>query len=162
MAEIGWSHNMEIIEKSKDPLEREFYIKMTKKYGWTKDVLINQIEGNAYELFLGNQTNFDLTLSEKYKHQAKLAVKDEYNYDFLEIGESYSEREMELNLIQNIRKFLLEMGGDYSFMGSQYRLKVGQEEFFIDLLLFHRRLKSLIAIELKTTKFKPDHTLIMN
>lgn len=157
VAEIGWSHNIVIIEKSKDPLEREFYIKMTKKYGWTKDVLINQIEGNAYERFLSNQTNFDQTLSEKYKHQAKLAVKDEYHFDFLGIGESYSEREMELNLIQNIRKFLLEMGGDYSFMGSQYRLKIGQEEFFIDLLLFHRRLKSLIAIELKTTKFKPEY-----
>jgi predicted nuclease of restriction endonuclease-like (RecB) superfamily len=156
VAEIGWSHNIVILEKCKDDLEREFYIKMTKKYGWTKDVLIHQIEGDSYERFLSNQTNFDKTLSENYKHQAKLAVKDEYNFDFLGMGESYSEREMELNLIQNIRKFLLEMGGDFAFMGNQYRLKVGTEEFFIDLLLFHRRLKSMIAIELKTTKFKPE------
>lgn len=155
--EIGWSHNIVILEKCKNDLEREFYIKMTKQYGWTKNVLIIQIESNAYERFLSNQTNFDKTLSEKYKHQAALAVKDEYNFDFLGIGESYSERELEMNLIQNIRKFLLEMGGDFSFMGNQYRLKVGQEEFFIDLLLFHRRLKSLIAIELKTTKFKPEY-----
>lgn len=157
VAEIGWTHNMVILEKCKDDLEREFYIKMTKKYGWTKDVLIHQIEGRAYERFLSNQTNFDHALAEKYKHQAKLAVKDEYYFDFLEMSEAYSEREMELSLIQNIRKFLLEMGGDFAFMGNQYRLEVGAEEFFIDLLLFHRRLKSLIAIELKTGKFKPEY-----
>lgn len=155
--EIGWSHNTVILEKCKDDLQREFYIKMTKKYGWTKSVLIHQIEGSAYERFLSNQTNFESTLPEKYKHQAKLAVKDEYNFDFLEMSEAYSEREMELSLIQNIRRFLLEMGGDFAFMGNQYRLKVGKEEFFIDLLLFHRRLKSLIAIELKTGKFKPEY-----
>lgn len=155
--EIGWSHNIVILEKCKDDLEREFYMKMTKKYGWTKDVLIHQIEGNAYQHFLSNQTNFDKTLTEKYKHQAKLAVKDEYNFDFLEMSEDYSERELELSLIKNIRRFLLEMGGDFAFMGNQYRLQVGEEEFFIDLLLYHRRLKSLIAIELKTGKFKPEY-----
>lgn len=155
--EIGWSHNIVILEKCKEDLEREFYIKMTKKYGWTKSVLTHQIEGGSYERFLSNQTNFDNTLAEKYKHQAKLAVKDEYNFDFLEMSEAYSEREMELSLITNIRRFLLEMGGDFAFMGNQYRLKVGEEEFFIDLLLFHRRLKSLIAIELKTGKFKPEY-----
>lgn len=157
VAEIGWSHNMVILEKCKDDLEREFYIRMTKKYGWTKDVLIHQIEGNAYQRFLSNQTNFDKTLARKYKHQAKLAVKDDYNFSFLEIGEDYSERELELSLIKNIRKFLLEMGGDFAFMGNQYRLQVGKEEYFIDLLLYHRRLKSLIAIELKTGKFKPEY-----
>ena len=157
VAEIGWSHNIVILEKCKDDLEREFYIKMTKKYGWTKNVLVHQIEGNAYQRFLSNQTNFDTTLVEKYKHQAKLAVKDEYNFDLLEMSEAYSERELELGLIQNIRKFLLEMGGDFAFMGNQYRLQVEGETFFIDLLLYHRRLKSLIAIELKTEKFKPEY-----
>lgn len=157
VGEISWSHNLIIMSKCKDDLEREFYMKMTKKYGWSKSVLTHQIEGRAYERFLSNQTNFDNTLAEKYKHQAKLAVKDEYNFDFLEMSEAYSEREMELSLIKNIRRFLLEMGGDFAFMGNQYRLQVGEEEFFIDLLLFHRRLKSLIAIELKTGKFKPEY-----
>lgn len=155
--EIGWSHNIVILEKCKDDLEREFYIKMTRKYGWTKDVLIHQIEGRSYHRFLNNQTNFDKTLTQKYKHQAKLAVKDEYNFDFLEMGEEYSEREMELSLLKNIRKFLLEMGGDFAFMGNQYRLQSGSEDYFIDLLLYHRRLKSLVAIELKTSKFKPEY-----
>jgi predicted nuclease of restriction endonuclease-like (RecB) superfamily len=155
--EIGWSHNLVVLEKCKDELEREFYIKMTKKYGWTKSVLTHQVEGRSYERFLLNQTNFDQSLAEKYKHQAKLAVKDSYSFDFLEMSEDYSEREMELGLIKNIRSFLMEMGGDFTFVGNQYRLEVGGDEFYIDLLLYHRKLQSLVAIELKTTKFKPEH-----
>lgn len=157
VGEIIWSKHLVIIGKCKDDQEREFYIKMTKKYGWSKSVLIHQVEGKAYERFLLNQTNFDESLAEKYKHQAKLAVKDSYSFDFLEMSEDYSEREMELGLIRNIRKFLLEMGGDFTFIGNQYRLEVGGDEFYIDLLLYHRQLQSLVAIELKTTKFKPEH-----
>jgi len=154
--EIGWSHNIIVMEKCKDDLEREFYIKMIKKFGWTKNVLIHQIESKSYERWLLNQTNFDKTLVEKYKHQAKLAVKDSYSFDFLEMVEDYGEREMELQLIKNIRSFLMEMGTDFAFIGNQYKLTVGNEDFYIDILLYHRRLKSLIAIELKTVKFKPE------
>lgn len=157
VGEISWSKHLVIIGKCKEDQEREFYIKMTKKYGWSKSVLIHQVEGKAYERFLLNQTNFDQSLSEKYKHQAKLAVKDSYSFDFLEMSEDYSEREMELGLIRNIRTFLLEMGGGFTFIGNQYRLEVGGDEFYIDLLLYHRQLQSLVAIELKTTKFKPEH-----
>jgi len=157
VAEIAWSHNILILEKCKDDLEREFYIKMTKKYGWSKSVLTHQVEGKSYERFLLNQTNFDKSLAEKYKHQAKLAVKDSYSFDFLEMSEDYSEREMELGLIKNIRSFLMEMGGDFTFVGNQYRLEVGGDQFYIDLLLYHRKLQSLVAIELKTTKFKPEY-----
>ena len=156
--EIGWSHNIAILEKCKNDLEREFYMKMTKKYGWTKEVLIHQIESGAYERFLLNQTNFDKSLEEKHKYQGKLAVKDSYSFDFLGMSEPYDERELELGLVKNIRSFLLEMGGDYAFLGNQYKLKVGEKEFFIDLLLYHRKLQALVAIELKTTEFKPEHT----
>ena len=156
--EIGWSHNIVIFEKCKDDLEKEFYILMTKKYGWSKSILIHQIESQAYERYLLNQTNFDKALEEKYQHQAHLAVKDHYNFDFLDLEEVYNERELELSLIKNIRSFLLEMGGDFSFMGNQYKLEVDGDEFFIDLLLYHRRLKCLIAIELKTTDFIPEYT----
>ena len=93
--EISWSKNIAIMEKCKEQLEREFYIKMTKKYGWTKDVLINHIENRTYEKYLLNQTNFDETLPEKYVNQAKLAVKDEYIFDFMELSEQHSERELE-------------------------------------------------------------------
>ncbi len=146
------------MEKCKDDLERTFYIGMTKKYGWTKNILVHQIEGKAYERFLMNQTNFDKALDEKYKAQAYLAIKDTYHFDFLGLSEEYSEREFELALVMNIRKFLLEMGGDFTFIGIQHRIKVGSEPFFIDLLLYHRGLQCLVAIELKTTKFKPEYT----
>jgi len=162
VAEISWSHNMVIMEKCKDDLEREFYIRMTKKYGWTKNVLIHQVEGKSYERFLLNQTNFDQAVPEKYRHQAKLAVKDEYNFDFLELGEDYIEKELELALMKNIRHFLSEMGGDFAFIGNQYRLQVGGDDFYIDLLLYHRKLKSLVAIELKAGKFKPEYAGKMN
>lgn len=155
--EIGWGHNIVVMEKCKDDLEREFYIKMTKKYGWTKNVLIHQIEGNSYQRFLLNQTNFDQALEEQYRHQAKLAVKDSYSFDFLEMAEEYKERDLELSLVNNIRSFLMEMGGDYSFIGHQYRIELEEDEYFIDLLLYHRRLKCLLAIELKTTAFKPEY-----
>ncbi len=160
--EIGWSHNVVIFQKAKDELEREFYIKMVIKFGWTYRVLDNHIDNKSYEKFLLNQTNFDNTIVEKYKYQAKLAVKDEYNFDFLELGEDHSEYELELGLINKIRKFLNEMGTDFAFLGNQYKLEVDDEEYFIDILLYHRRLKSLIAIELKIGKFKPEYAGKMN
>jgi predicted nuclease of restriction endonuclease-like (RecB) superfamily len=155
--EIGWSHNVVIFQKSKDSLEREFYIKATKKFGWTYRVLSHQIDNRSYEKYLLNQTNFDKTLSDKYKHQAKLAVKDEYNFDFLELSADHSEYELEIGLINNIREFLAQMGTDFAFIGNQYKLEIDNEEYFIDLLLYHRRLKALIAIELKIGKFKPEY-----
>lgn len=154
--EISWSKNIAIMEKCKDQLEREFYIKMTKKYGWTKDILINHIENKSYEKYLISQTNFDETLPEKYINQAKLAVKDEYIFDFMELSEQHSERELEESLINNMKAFLEEMGGNFAFMGSQYRLNVGGTDFYIDLLLYHRTLNSLVAIELKIGEFKPE------
>ena len=157
VAEISWTKNIIIIEKCKETLEREFYIKMTKKYGWTKDVLINHIENKSYEKYLLNQTNFDETLPQKYVNQAKLAVKDEYIFDFMELSEQHTEKELELSLVNNIKSFLEEMGGNFAFMGNQYRINVGGEDFYIDLLLYHRSLKSLVAIELKIGDFKPEY-----
>jgi len=155
--EISWSHNILIFERLSNQQEREFYIKMSKKFGWSKNILMHQIEGGAFEKFLLNQTNFDKAVPQKYRHQAKIAVKDEYTFDFLELSEEYDERELELSLIKNVRNFLLEMGADFTFIGNQYKIQVGQDLFYIDLLLYHRKLKSLIAIELKTGKFKPEY-----
>ncbi len=157
VAEISWVKNIIIMEKCKDDLEREFYIKITKKFGWSKNVLIHQIENKSYEKYLLNQTNFDKTLPEKYKNQAKLAVKDEYTFDFLELGEEHSEKELEMELLNNVRKFLVEMGGYFTFIGNQYRIEIEDNEYFIDLLLYHRILKCLVAIELKIGDFKPEY-----
>lgn len=155
--EISWTKNVIIMERCKDLLQREFYLKMTKKFGWTKDVLINQLGAGAFERFMMNQTNFDKAVPAKYRHQAKLAVKDEYTFDFLELAEEHSEKELERSLVDNVRKFLVEMGGYFTFVGNQYRLEIDGSEFFIDLLLYHRQLRCLVAIELKVGAFKPEY-----
>lgn len=155
--EIGWSHNLTIMEKCKDSLEREFYIRMARKYGWTKNVLIHHIENQSYEKTLLNQTNFAQTLPEEARNQAKLAVKDEYTFSFLGLGEEYSERQLEQAILGKVDAFLREMGGMFTFVGSQYRLEIGDQEFFIDLLLFHRRLKCLVAVDLKVGRFMPEY-----
>ncbi len=154
--EIAWSNNLVILERCADPLEREFYIRMTKKFGWTKSVLIHQIENQSYEKTLLGQTNFDKALTPELRARAKLAVKDEYTFDFLELGEEHAERELERALVGRIEQFLRAMGGVFAFVGSQYRLEVDGREFFIDLLLFHRRLRCLVAVELKVGEFQPE------
>lgn len=156
VAQIGWSHNLVILQRCKDLLEREFYLRMTRKFGWSKNVLIHQIENQSYEKTLLNQTNFDGTVSPAILAQAKLAVKDEYLFDFLELGEEHAERELERALVARIEAFLRTMGGLFAFIGSQFRLEVDEKEYFIDLLLFHRRLKCLVAVELKVGEFEPE------
>ena len=110
VAQVGWSHNLIILQRCKDPQEREFYLRMTRKFGWTKNVLVHQIDNQSYEKSLLGQTNFDRTLTPALRAQAKLAVKDEYAFDFLELGEQHSERELERALIARIEDFLREMG----------------------------------------------------
>ena len=154
--EISWSHNLIVLERCSDPLEREFYLRMTRKFGWSKNVLIHQIENQSYEKTLLGQTNFDRTLTPELRAQAKLAVKDEYAFDFLELGAEHSERELERALIARIEDFLRAMGGRFAFVGSQFRLEVEGKEYFIDLLLFHRRLRCLVAVELKIGEFQPE------
>ena len=157
VAEIGWTHNVVILEKCKDDLEREFYIKMTRKFGWTKNVLIHQIENQTYQKTLLNQTNFNKTVPTEIRNQLKLAVKDEYTFDFLELADEHSDRQLEQAILTRVEPFLQEMGGLFAFIGSQYRLEVDDEEYFIDILLYHRRLKCLVAIELKIGKFLPEY-----
>jgi len=155
--ELAWAHNIVIMEKCKNDFAREFYLRMSKKFGWTKNVLIHQIENQSYEKTLLNQNNFDSTLPEKIKKQASLAVKDEYTFDFLDLTDKHSEADLEHAMLAKINQFLIEMGGVFAFMGNQFRLEVDGEEYFIDLLLYHRRLKCLVAIELKIGKFIPEY-----
>lgn len=156
VALIGWGHNIVIMERCKDPLQREFYIRMTRRMGWSRSVLIHQIENQTYEKTLISQTNFDATLPEPIRDQAKLALKDEYLFDFLELGEEHSERELERAILARVEHFLRAMGGMFAFVGSQYRVEAGDKEYFIDLLLFHRRLRCLVALELKVGEFEPE------
>jgi predicted nuclease of restriction endonuclease-like (RecB) superfamily len=129
--EIGWSHNLAILEKCKDDAQREFYLRRTREMGWTKNVLIHQIENRTYEKTLRSQTNFAQTLPAEVAAQAKLAVKDEYTFDFLELGDEYAERQLEAAILAQVEPFLREMGGVFSFIGSQYRLELSGHEYFI-------------------------------
>ena len=156
VGEISWAKNLVIMSRCKEPLAREFYLKMTRKFGWTKAVLVHQLENQSYEKTLLGQTNFGRALSPKLRAQAKLAVQDEYTFDFLELGQQHSERELERALVAKIEHFLRAMGGLFAFVGSQFRLEVDGREFFVDLLLFHRRLKCLVAIDLKIGEFEPE------
>lgn len=114
VAQIGWSHNLVILQRCKDPLAREFYLRMTRKFGWSKNVLIHQIDNRSYEKSLLAQTNFDQALTPELRAQANLAVKDAYTFDFLELGETHSERELERALIVRIEDFLRAMGGMFA------------------------------------------------
>ncbi|MBS1537893.1 MAG: DUF1016 family protein [Bacteroidetes bacterium] len=155
--EISWSKHITILKKCKNNQERQFYILSTKKFGWTKNVLIHQIDNQTFQKYLLNQTNFEKTLHENIRNQAHLAVKDEYTFEFLNLSDEHSESELEQALIQNIRAFLLELGHNYTFVGNQYKITVSDKEYFIDLLLYHRQLQSLIAIELKIGEFLPEY-----
>jgi hypothetical protein len=157
VGEISWTKNTTILTKCKNNQERQFYILSTKQFGWTKNVLIHQIENKTFEKYLLNQTNFDNTLPEDIKNQAHLAVKDEYTFDFLNLADEHSETELEQALIQNIRNFLIELGHNYTFVGNQYKVTLSDNEYFIDLLLYHRQMQCLIAIELKIGEFLPEY-----
>jgi predicted nuclease of restriction endonuclease-like (RecB) superfamily len=158
LGEIGWSHNYIIIEKCKDENARLFYIHQTKHNGWTNNVLIHQIENQSFEKTVLNQQNFQETLPEHLKAQAILAVKDDYTFDFLELGDKHSEYQLEQAILSNIRQFLVEMGGDFCFIGNQFYIELNDKDYKIDLLLFHRGLQSLVALDLKIGEFVPEHT----
>ena len=161
---IPWGQNLLIMHQVKDLEERRYYLNATDKLGWSRSVLLNQIKANAYQKHLiePKQNNFENTLPIHLSEQANEALKSEYNLDFLGINNSVLERELENRLIENIRDLLLELGYGFSFIGNQYRLKLNQKEYFIDLLFYHRFLKCLVAIELKTVEFEPEFAGKMN
>ena len=156
VSEVGWGANIAILQKCKTPEEREFYLRMTAKFGWSQNVLKLQIQNQSFLKAAMSQQNFEKTLSPERAAQAILAIKDEYTFDFLELAEEHTERELERAILQKINQFLTEMGGQFTFVGNQYRLNVGGDDFYIDLLLYHRALQCLVAIELKTVEFKPE------
>lgn len=156
-AEIAWTKNTLILDRCPNPLQREFYLRATARFGWTRRVLEHQIDNQTYEKYLLNQTSFDTALPQAIAAQAKLAVKDHYTFDFLELSDAHEERELEAALLANVQRFLAEMGPHFTFVGSQYRLVVEGNDYYIDLLLYHRTLKSLIAVELKIGEFQPEH-----
>ena len=161
---IPWGQNLLIMHQIKNVNEKEYYLNATNKLGWSRAVLLNQIKANAYQHHLVDpkQSNFEKALPVHLSEQTNEAMKSEYNLDFLGITKPILEKELENRLVENIRDLLLELGYGFSFIGNQYRLKLNQKEYFIDLLFYHRILKCLVAIELKTVEFEPEFAGKMN
>lgn len=162
VGEIPWGQNLVILSKAKTLPQREFYLRQTAEQGWTRDVLVHQIESGALERSKGGQHNFPRALPKHMAEQADRALKDSYALDFLGNAAPVLERDLQRGLLANIRDFLVELGIGFCFVGNEYRIKLKDKEYFVDLLFFHRHLRCLVAIELKIGDFKPEYAGKMN
>lgn len=164
VGEIPWGSNILIFSKCKEYDEKEYYIKNSIENGWNRNVLMHHIKTDLYkrDKIENKSNNFELSLPTKLSELAQDIVKSEYNLEFLEVSKEAHERVVENKLVENIKKFLLELGYGFSFVGNQYKLNLGDNEYFIDLLFFHRKLNALVAIELKVGKFEPEYAGKMN
>lgn len=155
VAEIGWVQNCIILEKCKDDLQREYYIRRSKQMGWSKLDLIDKIKKNYFENQSLAQNNFDATLSNDLKSQVAWEFVDDYNIELINPDQPVSELEMENAIVSNVVKFLSEMGGSFAFVGRQYRIEFNEKEYFIDLLFFNLKLNCYVVFELKAREFDP-------
>jgi predicted nuclease of restriction endonuclease-like (RecB) superfamily len=164
VAEIPWGHHIVLMSKAKTDEERAFYIRASSSMGWSRDVLLNQIKAQAYErsLLEPKQTNFQDTLPDHLLEQANEALKSQYNLEFLGISKPILELELEHQLLNQLKRFLLELGYGFAFVGNQYPLKLGEKTYKVDLVFFHRSLRCLVAIDLKVGAFKPEYAGKMN
>ena len=156
VAKIPWGHNILIFSKSKDVSEALFYIQKTIDNNWSRNVLLHQIEGNLFERQGKAITNFRYTLPEPSSDLANQLLKDPYQFDFLMLTENYKERELENALVENITKFLLELGSGFAYVGKQVLMNIGGQDYYIDLLFYHLKLRAYIVVELKATDFIPE------
>lgn len=160
--QIPWFHNCTLLDKVKDPIEREWYIRQTIQHGWSRNILVHQIESGLYKRQGKAITNFERTLPAPQSELAQQILKDPYIFDFLSIGKEAKERDLEKALLEQIRLFLLELGVGFTFVGSQYHLEIGGEDFYIDLLFYHLRLRCFVVIDLKIGEFQPEYAGKMN
>ncbi|MDR6561182.1 MULTISPECIES: PDDEXK nuclease domain-containing protein [unclassified Arcicella] len=156
LREISWSHNLAIFSRCKTIEEREFYLKFSKQENYSFRELERQISASLFERIMIGNSKFSTTLSES-NHDFSNAFKDSYVFEFLSLPEKHSESDLQDGLVKQMKNFILELGKDFLFIGEEYRLQVGYSDFYIDLLFYHRGLQCLVAFELKTDKFKPEH-----
>ncbi len=158
VAEIPWGHHRFLLDKVTAPAARLWYLRATASFGWSRNVLLNQIKAGAYERAVTEKKthNFDLALPEHFAEQAEEMLKSSYNLEFLGLRRAVRERQLEDRLISRLQAFLLELGYGFCFVGRQHRLVLGKKEYFIDLLFYHRFLKALVAFELKLGPFEPE------
>jgi predicted nuclease of restriction endonuclease-like (RecB) superfamily len=160
--QIPWFHNCVLLDKVKDPAERAWYIQETVAHGWSRNVLVMQIESGLFQRQGGAITNFEQTLPQPQSDLAQSLIKDPYHFDFLTISKDAREQDLERGLIAHIRDFLLELGVGFAFMGSQYPLEVDGKDYRLDLLFYHARLHCYIIIDLKMGEFEPAFSGQMN
>lgn len=162
VAQIPWGHNCLLMSKIDKEATRIWYAKKTIENGWSRNVLAHQIELNLFERQGKVISNFKDTLPNPQSDLVQQALKDSYIFDFLKLEEKAKESELEKQLVENISKFLLELGAGFAFVAQQYHLEVGTNDYYIDLLFYHTRLHCYVAIELKTGEFKPEYVGKMN
>ncbi len=154
--EISWSHNLAIFSRCKAVEEREFYLKLAKQECYSFRELERQISASLFERTIIGNSNLSTALRES-NHNLKNAFKDSYVFEFLNLSDQHRESDLQRGLIRQMKNFILELGKDFLFIGEEYKLQVGNSDFYIDLLFYHRGLQCLVVIELKADKFKPDH-----
>jgi len=157
VAEIPWSHHLLLLNKLNDVHERIWYMRASAHFGWSRNVLLNQILADSHGHSKNRTNNFAKALSPALAVQAEEALKSSYNLDFLGVAKVMDERELEERLVERVRDFVLELGYGFCFVGRQHRLSLGRKEYRVDLLFYHRFLRSLVAIDLKLNEFEPEH-----
>jgi predicted nuclease of restriction endonuclease-like (RecB) superfamily len=162
LGQITWYHNIALLDKLKNRQEREWYARETIENGWSRNILALQIQSNLYERQGKAITNFEQTLPSPQSELAQNLLKDPYNFDFLGLGKKALEREVENALTEHLEKFFIELGKGFSFVGRQYHLEVGGQDFYLDLLFYHLKLRCFIVIDLKSDAFKPEYAGKMN
>jgi predicted nuclease of restriction endonuclease-like (RecB) superfamily len=164
VALLPWRHNLLIISKTSSLDEAQFYAEQTQEMGWSSNILLNFIKADTYKnsKILPKQHNFQQALPGHLLEQADEILKSTYNLEFLGLSQPIKERELEKRLVEKIKLFLLELGAGFSFIGSQYRLALGDKDYFVDMLFFNRKLRSLVAIDLKIGTFEPEFIGKMN
>ncbi len=158
VAQIPWTHNTILIEKIKDKDLRYWYIQKVLENGWSKDVMALMIKSEIHKREGSLVSNFRAVLPKNDSDLVQHSFKDPYIFDFLTITEPFREKELENNLIKNMEKFLIELGSGFAFVGRQYKLEVGDDDFYIDLLFYHLKLRCFVVVELKKGKFKPEYS----
>lgn len=156
LREISWTHNLTIFSRCKTIEEREFYIKATKTENYSTRELNRQISASLFERTIIGKSNLSSTVREN-DNVFPDTIRDSYVFDFLKLPATHTESDLKKGLVEQMKKFILELGKDFLFISEEYRVQVGASDFFMDLLFYHRGLQCLVAFELKTDKFKPEH-----
>ncbi len=162
VAQIPWGHNRVLLDKVKDHTQRLWYIQQTLEYGWSRAVLTHQIDSDLFGRQGQALTNFEQTLPAPQSDLAGQLLKDPYSFDFLGLGPEIAERELERKLLDHLKDFLIELGKGFAFVGSQYPLDVGDQDYYLDLLFYHLHLRCFVVIDLKVEAFKPEFAGKMN